>query len=253
MIKFIIMFIIGTIMGSFYLVIATRLPKGDDVLISRSKCDNCGKTLKWYNLIPVLSYIFQKGKCTYCGKKISSEHIWVEIITGLLFALASIYFEIGYDFYVALIIVSLMIIIFISDFKYMIILDSPLIISSILVIILKLIYFGFKPCLISILSGATLFLAMLLIEKIGSFILKKDALGGGDIKFAFIMGLFLDLKLGVTALVLSSFLALPYATASVVLKKNHEFPYGPFLAGALFIVFFHYDKFNMLLQFLFPF
>ena len=92
---------------------------------------------------------------------------------------------------------------------------------------------------------------MLLIEKLGTLILKKDSLGGGDIKFAFLMGLALDLKLGIVALVLSTFLALPYAVASVYIMKKNEFPYGPFLAGALFIVFFHLDKFTNLINYLF--
>lgn len=247
----ILSFILGTIMGSFYLVLATRLPKGEDIVKSRSRCDNCKYVLKWYNLVPILSFIFQRGKCTKCGKKISSEHSFVEIFTGLLFLLTSIYFPLGYNYFVGLIVVSLMIIIFISDFKYMIILDSPLIVSIILVVILKLIYFDFKTMLYSVISGLILFLVMLLIEKLGTLILKKDSLGGGDIKFAFLMGLILDLKLGIVALVLSTFLALPYALASVKVMKKHEFPYGPFLAGSLFIVFFHFDKFTNLINFLF--
>lgn len=247
----ILSFILGTIMGSFYLVLGTRLPKGEDVVKSRSRCDNCKKILKWYNLIPLVSFIVQKGKCSSCGQKISSEHFFVEIFTGLLFLLTSIYFSFGYNYLVGLIIVSLMVIIFISDFKYMIILDSPLVVSVVLIIILKLIYFGFKTTIYSIISGLILFLIMLLIENLGSLILKKDSLGGGDIKFAFLMGLTLDVKLGIVALVLSTFLALPYAVASVKIMKSHEFPYGPFLAGALFIVFFHLDKFTNLINFLF--
>lgn len=247
----ILSFILGTILGSFYLVLGTRLPKNEDIVKSRSRCDNCKKVLKWYNLIPLVSFIVQKGKCSSCGQKISSEHFFAEIFTGLLFLLTSIYFSFGYNYLVGLIIVSLMVIIFISDFKYMIILDSPLVVSVVLIIILKLVYFGFKTTIYSIISGLILFLIMLLIEKLGSLILKKDSLGGGDIKFAFLMGLTLDVKLGIVALVLSTFLALPYAVASVKIMKSHEFPYGPFLAGALFIVFFHLDKFTNLINFLF--
>lgn len=247
----ILSFILGTIMGSFYLVLGTRLPKGEDIVKSRSRCDNCKKILKWYNLIPLVSFIVQRGKCSSCGQKISSEHFFAEIFTGLLFLLTSIYFSFGYNYLAGLIIVSLMVITFISDFKYMIILDSPLVVSVVLIIILKLIYFGFKTTIYSIISGLILFLIMLLIENLGSLILKKDSLGGGDIKFAFLMGLTLDVKLGIVALVLSTFLALPYAVASVKIMKSHEFPYGPFLAGALFIVFFHLDKFTNLINFLF--
>ena len=81
--------------------------------------------------------------------------------------------------------------------------------------------------------------------------LKKDSLGGGDIKLTFVLGFILGIKAGIVALVLSSFLALPYAIATLYLKDNHEFAYGPFIAGALFIVFFHLDKFNMLIDYVF--
>lgn len=249
-----VLFVIGAILGSFYLVIGTRLPKGEDVLFSRSHCNSCGKELKWYNLIPIFSYVFQRGKCTFCHQKISSEHFWVELATGILFVLTYLYFPLfSYDFWLGLIISSLLIIIFVSDFKYMIILDSPLIISSIITIALKLYYFDITSVLISIISGLALFLTMFLLFQLGKLLFKKEALGGGDIKLAFVIGLILNYKLGLTAIVLSSFIALPYALASLQIKKNNEFPYGPFLAGSLFIVFFHYDKFLLLLDFLFPF
>lgn len=246
----VLIFIIGTILGSFYLVISTRLPKGEDAIFSRSKCDSCGKILKWYNLIPIFSYVFQKGKCSYCHKKISSENIWAELATGFLFLFTYLWFNNGYNFFVGLIICSLLIIIFISDFKYMIILDSPLIISSILIIILKLIFVGFKETITSILSGVALFIVMLVLLDIGKILFKKEALGGGDIKFSFLIGLILNFPIGLVTIILSSFLALPYAVASVIIKKNNELPYGPFLAGALFIVFFNYDKFLDLFNFL---
>lgn len=246
----VLIFIIGAILGSFYLVISTRLPKGEDAVFSRSKCDSCEKTLKWYNLIPIFSYIFQKGKCCYCHKKISSENFWVELATGILFLLTYLWFNNGYNFYVGLIICSLLIIIFVSDFKYMIILDSPLIISAILIIILKIIFKGIKATITSTLSGIALFIVMLVLLDIGKILFKKEALGGGDIKFSFIIGLILDFPIGLVSIILSSFLALPYAVASVLIKKNNELPYGPFLAGALFIVFFNYDKFLDLFNFL---
>ena len=76
----VLLFIIGCILGSFYLVLGTRLPKKEDVIFSRSRCDHCHKELKWYHLIPLFSFIFLKGKCAYCKKKISPEHFLVEFI-----------------------------------------------------------------------------------------------------------------------------------------------------------------------------
>lgn len=239
-------FILGLVLGSFYLVVATRLPKGEDILVSRSRCDECKKELKWYNLIPIFSYVFQKGKCTYCHKKISPIHLIVELVTGCSFLICYLICGFSYEFFAGLVVISLTILIYISDFKYMIILDSPLVISTIIIVILKLIYFGLSTTLFSILSGICLFLIMLMVQKLGEYLFKKDALGGGDIKFSFVIGLILNYELGLVAIILSTFLALPYSVASLYLLKNNEVPYGPFLAGALLIVFFMMDKFQIL-------
>ena len=134
----ILLFIIGTVLGSFYLVIGTRLPLKENIITGRSRCDYCKETLKWYELIPIISYVFQGGKCRHCHKKIKIEHILAEVITGLLFLFGYLYFDMTIKLGIYLVILSLAIIICISDFKYMIILDSPLIISGILLNILKL-------------------------------------------------------------------------------------------------------------------
>ena len=249
----IFIFILGTIFGSFFLVLGTRLPLKENIWTTRSRCDHCHKTLKWYNLVPLLSFIVQRGRCQNCHQKISKEHFFVELLSGGLFLFTYLYFPIGYNFYAGLIIVSLMIIIFISDLKYMIILDSPLVFSIIAICILKYIYFGASNCLISLLSGLCMFLTMYFISKFGHFLLKKESLGGGDIKLSFVIGLILGYKMAMVSLVLSTFIALPYAVGSLYLKESHEFAYGPFLVGALFIVFYNLEKFNNLFFFLFHF
>lgn len=246
-----LIFIIGSVLGSFYLVVATRLPKGEDILISRSHCDKCGYVLKWYNLFPIISYIIQKGRCSHCKEKIDALNIISELVTGLGFLICYLVFGFSYEFFEGLVIVSIAIIIFISDFKYMVILDSPLVIGGILTFGLKVYYFGFEAAFYGLLSGVSLFCVMLLVEQIGRLLFKREALGGGDVKFAFLMGLILEFRLGLVALILSTFLALPYSVASLYLIKNNEVAYGPFLAGALLIVFFLSDKFLLLFTFLF--
>ena len=211
----VLLFIVGCILGSFYLVIGTRLPKNEDVVFSRSRCDHCKKELKWYHLIPLFSFIFLKGKCAYCKKNISPEHFLVELGTGLTFLATYYFFPDGYNLYAGLTICSLLIIIFVSDFKYMIILDSPLVVSSVIFLILKYIYYGWYEVGYSLLGGLTLFLTMYLVQVIGNYIFKKESLGGGDIKLAFVIGLILKIKLGLIALILSCFLALPYAVGSM--------------------------------------
>lgn len=244
-----LLFILGTIFGSFYLVIGTRLPLKENVITGRSRCDNCKHVLKWYELIPIISFLIQGGKCRHCHKKISINHLIIEIITGILFVFGYYKYNITYELFIYLVLVSVMILIFVSDFKYMIILDSTWIIGSILIIILKYFAYGFHSVFISILSGIGLFIVMYIIMLIGNFLFKKESLGGGDIKLSFLIGLTIGFRLGLIALIFASFLALPYAFAQIYLIKKNELPYGPFLISATVIIFVFLEKFTNLLIF----
>jgi leader peptidase (prepilin peptidase)/N-methyltransferase len=246
-----IIFILGTCLGSFYLVIGKRLPQGLNAINDRSRCDHCGHQLAWYDLVPIFSYVFLRGKCRYCKKTISPLNLIVELTMGLLFTFAYLYYDKSYDVFMFMVVSSLMMIIFISDFSYFIILDSPLVVGGILILILKIYYLGWQETGYSILAGFFLFFTMLLIKVIGDKMFNRESLGGGDIKFSFIMGLCLGTRLGLCALILSTFLALPYSFASLMLKKNNEVPYGPFLASSLFVVFAFTEKFLALLDLIF--
>src|SRR5699024_1116271 len=175
-------------------------------------------------------------------------NLFMGVVNALVFLISYYYFGISYEFFASLIIAGLVLIIFISDFKYMIILDSPLIVSGLLILILRAYFHGFKDAGLHLLWGAILFLVMLLIGFIGKKIFKKEALGGGDIKLAGIIGLILGLKLGLVSIILSSLLAMPYAIASILLNKDSEVPFGPFLIASMAIVFIFADKFlNLML------
>lgn len=250
----IFLFTLGAILGSFYLVIGSRLPLKENVFTGRSRCDNCKVILKWYELIPILSFVIQLGKCRSCSKKISVVHIILEIITGFLFLAGYIYYGVTLKLGIYLVIISVALIIFVSDFKYMIILDSPLIIGSILVIILRYFEIGLKGTIISVVYGASLFCIMLFIKFLGDKIFKRESLGGGDVKLAFLIGLTLGypgigLRLSLIALIFSAFLALPYAIGTVYLNKKNELPYGPFLISSMIIIYIFIEKFLRLLIF----
>ena len=244
----IMFFILGAVLASFYCVIATRLPEGKSIVKPGSHCTSCNHKLKWFELIPIISYIFLRGKCRYCHKKIPFYEFVCEIVTGTLFCISYLYFGFSYNFYVSLILISLLIIIFISDFQYMIILDSPLVISAIAIFLLKGFYLGWDIAFISVRDGIFMFLLMLAIGYFGSKAFKREALGGGDIKLSFIIGLTLTFPYCLMALILSTFLALPYATFSLLSNSSHEVPYGPFLISALCIVFFYLDKFSYIIN-----
>ena len=178
-------------------------------------------------------------------------NLFIGVVNALIFLISYYTFGISYEFFATLIIAGLVFIIFISDFKYMIILDSPLVVSAILILILRAYFNGFKDMGMSLLSGIVLFLVMLLIGFLGSKLFKKEALGGGDIKLAGIIGIVLGLRLGLVAIILSSLLALPYAAAAMMLNKDSEVPFGPFLIASMAIVFVFSDKFLNLIAFLF--
>jgi len=248
----IVLFMFGAIFGSFFYVVGSRLPKNESILKPRSHCEHCNHTLEWYELIPVLSYVIQLGKCRKCKKRISFTYCLIELVTGILFALAFYLYGFSYEFFVALILFSLLILIFVSDFKYMIILDSPLVISSILILGLKWYYFGLRTMLLALASGVIIFALMFAVLKFGNLVFKRESLGGGDVKLSFVIGIVLGFKLSLVALIFSSFLAFPYAFAVMYLGNKKELPFGPFLVAALVIVFLFMNKFANLIFFLFP-
>ncbi|MBO5096363.1 MAG: prepilin peptidase [Bacilli bacterium] len=245
------LFTLGTVFGSFFLVLGTRLPKNESILKPGSHCDYCNQELKWYDLIPIISYLVNLGKCKYCKEKLSIIYPVVEIATGLAFISSYLLFGIGYEFFASLLIFSLLIIIFITDFKYYIILDSPLVLTSIGIFALKWYYFGLKSALLALLSGLIMFIIVLVIKLFGDFLFKKESLGGGDIKLSFVLGVILGIRLSLISFILSSFLALPYALGSAYLTEKKEVPFGPFIISAATIVFIYMDKFTNLLDFFF--
>ena len=122
----IIFFIFGAIFGSFYNVVGWRLPKGESIIYPPSHCPNCNHQLKILDLIPVFSFILQRGKCRYCKNKIAWYYPVFEFLCGIVFMLCYLVFGITPELLKALTFVSMLIIIMVSDFNYMIIPDEVL-------------------------------------------------------------------------------------------------------------------------------
>lgn len=234
----ILFIILGCVFASFYTALAMRLSNGESIIKPGSHCNNCNHLLKWYDLIPILSYIILKGKCRYCHKKLDLTYILIELLGGLLFGFSYYLYGISYELIASLIISSLLMIIFVSDFKYLIIIDGVVYVGAIIIIILKYIYFGFNASLNSLISAIIMFLFMLFIKLVGDKIFKRESLGGGDIKLALFIGSTLGLKLSLITIVIASFIALPYAIYYVNKKQEKEVPFGPFLICATLITFY---------------
>lgn len=233
----IIFFILGAIMGSFYHVVATRLSNDQSIIKPGFHCPRCNNPIKWYDNIPIISYILLKGKCRNCHSKIPISYWIVELVTGLLFAVCYHSFELTLDLLIALIFTSSLIIVIVSDIEYMIILDEVLIFAIVGIIIVNIIDIGFYETSIQILNGAGSFATMLLIKKMGDFIFKQESLGGGDIKLMFLVGLVIGYAMSVCNIFLATFIAFPIALILLLTKKDNIIPFGPFLSMAAIILY----------------
>lgn len=234
----IIFFILGTILGSFYHVVGCRLPKNESVINPKhSYCFHCGRRLKWYELIPVISYIIQVGKCRSCGKKISVLYPFIEIITGSLFAVSFYSFGFSYELIISLVLVSLFSIVIVSDLMYMIIPDEVTFSCVFIIIIINFLNFGIKDGLLQLGSGILTFSIMYIIMLIGNFIFKRESLGGADVKLMLISGLVLHPVLGIFVIFLASSIALPASIMIYAIHKEHIMPFGPFIVASILLLF----------------
>lgn len=234
----IIFFILGTLCGSFFTVIGLRLPKNENFTTTHSHCDSCGHELKLYEMIPIISYIVQRGRCRYCKQKIDIMSTFIEFFTGLLFAVSFYSFGFTYEFVIGLGVISLLMIVIVSDLIYLIIPDEVLIFFSVYFLIFQFLNLGLVGGLIKLASGIFLFALMYTIMLVGNKVLKKECLGGGDIKMMFVFGLVLDPLLGTLTIFLGSFIALPISLFLLYKNKEKAIPFGPFLLIALAIIYF---------------
>ena len=233
----IIFFIVGLFLGSFFGVVGTRLPKNESILFPRSHCTKCNHELKWYELIPVFSYLIQGGKCRNCKVKLSIFYPVVEIISGILFALCYYNFGFTNELFIALLIVSFLVIVIVSDVSYLIIPDEITAFFSLIIILLKLVLYGVKPAFFSVLSAVLMFCIMYCIMMLGNKMFKKETLGGADIKLMFFVGLVLSPALGIFNIFVASCLALPVSLVLLYKDKNNVVPFGPFILLGLFLIY----------------
>lgn len=237
-------------MGSFLTVVGFRVPKKENFISTRSHCDICGHELKLYEMIPIFSYLFQKGRCRYCKAKIDIMALFMEIFTGVLFAVAYYSFGFTLDILIALGIVCLLMIVIVSDLTYLIIPDGVLVFFSIYFIIVQIFNLGLKGALIKVLTGLLLFGIMYLIMLIGNKVFKRESLGGGDIKMMFVFGLVLEPLLGILTIFLGSLIALPMSFLLMMKNNDRVIPFGPFLLLALNLVYFMKIDTDMVVTFL---
>lgn len=223
-----LVFIFGVCIGSFINVIIDRLPEGKFFSKKRSYCDACKKTLVWYDLIPVVSFLLLKGKCRYCQSQIPLRSLIVELITGIGFCTTiALYNGPLLGLLSLLILFSIFCAIFFIDIKYLLIPDS-LLVSAILPAIILHGIVG-TPWYIPLLSslGAFLFFFILFM------VTKGRGMGFGDVKFAGVLGLLLGFPTTIVALYCAFVTGAVISLLLLVMKKKKLrgaiIPFGPFM------------------------
>lgn len=251
-------FIFGLLIGSFMNVVILRLPLSKDIVFDRSGCTSCKRQLKWFDNIPVVSYLLLKGKCRYCNNPISLQYPLIEVWHGVLailllnnwwnYGLAEGLEKVSY-----FVIASIFTAHFIIDLRHHLLLDKLNI--SLLLPILYLVFRGedWKGALIGGAFGAVFPLAVTWIfYKIKGVI----GLGGGDIKLFGLLGLLLGIK-GVILNIFTSCLIGSVITIILILlkkvKRDQFIAFGPFILLTAWLQIFHPELFERWRNILIPY
>ena len=232
---YIFVFLFGIVIGSFLNVVIYRLPRDKEMIKSRSVCTKCNKQLKWYHNIPLFSYIFLGGRCSFCKERISIRYPLVELTNGLLYLYFFFQYKMTIEFVVFALIMSALLVIFFIDLDFQIIPDVitlPGIIVGLAVSFLPN-GIGIWSALIGFLVGGG---SLYLVAILGDWLFKKDSMGGGDIKMMAMLGAFLGWEKVLLILISSAVIGLVVSIIIMVysakLRENRVVPFGPFLATA---------------------
>lgn len=263
MIESVGVFILGLCLGSFLNVCIARLPENKSIIKPRSFCPECKKSIKWYDNLPVLSYLFLGGKCRLCQKKISIVYPVVELITASLFLFLYSRFGLSLNLANYSILFFLLIVVSFIDIKYHAIPAYLCVLGIIIALVisffpsLEMLKAGDVPSLgVLPIAGAVkgalfglgfayffklfgdLFIGLYLsIRKKESIEGEKESLGLGDVDFMGMVGAFLGWQAAILIFFLAPFVALTYTIFALIFKRSHLIPYLPYLSIATFIVF----------------
>ena len=239
--------IFGLLFGSFLNVCIYRIPRDKSIVWPPSSCPGCNARIKWYDNIPVLSYLWLRGKCRSCKQPISLQYPVVELLTGALTVLFVWRFGLSVWTFVTVAAVYALIILSVIDLELMIIPDR----FSLGLIVLGLAFAWANPNfsgvwwqkeLSSLLGAGVGLFGVLAIALIGTWMFKKEAMGGGDVKLMGGVGAFIGWEGVITTIVFASVLGLVYSVFLMIFKgkgRGDAIPFGPFLsAGALINLFY---------------
>ncbi|WP_099190666.1 prepilin peptidase [Tepidibacter mesophilus] len=231
-----IMLTLGLLIGSFLNVCIYRIPRSESISFPPSHCPKCRTNLKPIDLIPVISFIWTRGKCRYCREKISMRYPIVEILNALIYLILYLKFSITILFIKYALLSSILVVISFIDYDYQIIPDEVIIFGIILSFIIHIGY-NFKgnmwDGIAGLLIGGGLFLIIALVT---------NAMGGGDIKLMGMLGFSLGYKYILLITLLSFIIGaiVSLILISLKIKSRKDFiPFGPFIAMAAFVTIYY--------------
>ena len=234
-------FIFGLIIGSFLNVCIHRLPINESIIFPSSKCPLCDKKIKFYDNIPIISYLLLQGKCRFCKQKISPKYIIVEIITGI-FA-AAVFLKYGYTLYsiISFTFIALLLVASFIDMKHKIIPDS-ISLGGIFFFIILSFFVKELNILTSLIGAVTGIFLLYSIAFAYKFFTKIDGMGGGDIKLLGMIGAFLGAKGVLITLLVGSLTGTILGFVVIIIQRKnlkYAMPFGPFLSvGAIIYLFY---------------
>lgn len=237
--RVVLVVVFGLVWGSFLNVVIYRLPRELSLVRPPSSCTRCGRRIKWYDNIPVLSYLVLRGKCRFCGEKISPVYPAVEALTAACFVI--IYFHnlrfFDLQFFADCIFASSLIALGFIDFFHQIIPDH----ISIPVLVLALVYAPFRydlnlrKALLGAVVGGGFLLVVYLVYLLWK---KKEGLGMGDVMMMLMVGAYLGFSRTILTLLLASVVGAVFGLLLVAFRgKDMKFamPFGSFIAPAAFV------------------
>jgi leader peptidase (prepilin peptidase)/N-methyltransferase len=239
-------FITGLAFGSFFNVVIYRLPRKKSLLSPPSHCPNCNTLIKWYDNIPLISFLFLKGHCRSCGSQISWRYPLVELLTGFIFLFSYLTCSASPKLFSFLFFLSILLLISFIDFDTMLIPNRIILpalgVTFILWLISVFTPFSFLPLLkgtaLSSLLGALISGTLIsLVVFLSPFIFGREGMGFGDIKLSIFIGFYLGYYV-IVSLFISFLLGGFVGIILLSLKRKGRFdeiPFGPFLSLAAFL------------------
>jgi leader peptidase (prepilin peptidase)/N-methyltransferase len=231
----------GMVVGSFLNVCICRMPKDESVVTPPSHCPACDYRIRWYDNIPLLSYLLLRGKCRGCGMRISIQYPLVELLNGVLTLALFLRFGPTLAFFVLFLFCSALVVITFIDLEHQIIPDEISLSGIVIGFIFSFFIQGHSwlNSLLGILLGGG---SLLLVAYGYQWLTGKEGMGGGDIKLLAMMGAFLGWKAIPFIIFASSLIgSVVGITIMLVQKKDSKLaiPFGPYLAfGAVLYIFY---------------